>query len=291
MRYRSIHLCMWGDEKFRKLSPLQPSGQALWIYLLTNPNTNSIPGLYRIGELALAEELNWPLEAFREAFREVQAQGLAQADFCARVVYIPNAIKYNKPQSPNVIKNWHYPWGDIPECALKTEAYHNLKAFVEGLGIGFQEAFVKTIRKPIGKNIGNIDIEIDTDIETEQEPVFDFKKQNQKQKAITHLDENDVDKSKPFTANKNSGFEEFWKIYPRKKDRSRAQKIWLQKKPVLEVLIADVKNRMQLDPVWKEKKFIPYPSTYLANEKWLDELDLPKSHRVMTDPPSWEGNH
>src|SRR5580700_2363276 len=106
MRYRSIDVRLWGDKKFRSLSPIQPSGQAMFLYLLTNPNTTSIPGLYRAGAAALAEELGWSIEGFRRAFDELLKQGLIKADLDSRVIFIPNAIKYNKPQSPNVVKGW-----------------------------------------------------------------------------------------------------------------------------------------------------------------------------------------
>lgn len=155
MRYRTIDVRLWGDEKFRSLSPLQPSGQALFLYLLVNPNTTSIPGIYRAGAAAMAEELGWTLEAFRQAFDEVLKQGLVEADLKARVIFIPNAIKYNKPQSPNVVKSWLPYWDELPECNLKEQAHQALKAFVETLGEGFAKAFRETFPKPSAKTMPN----------------------------------------------------------------------------------------------------------------------------------------
>lgn len=34
--YRKVKITMWDDPKFRALSPLPPSGQSLFIYLLTS---------------------------------------------------------------------------------------------------------------------------------------------------------------------------------------------------------------------------------------------------------------
>jgi DNA-binding XRE family transcriptional regulator len=155
MRYRTIDVRIWGDERFCNLTPLQPSGQALFLYLLTNPNVTVIPGLYRAGAAAIAEELGWNLEGFNEAFGEVLNQGLAEADLKARLIFIPNAIKYNKPQSPNVVKSWASHWDELPECDLKTHAYKELKAFLEGLGKAFGEAFDKAIVKPSRKTMLN----------------------------------------------------------------------------------------------------------------------------------------
>lgn len=57
-RYRKVHTRLWADEKFGELSALAPSGQALWLYLLTGPHTASIPGLYRVSVLSLSDQLD-----------------------------------------------------------------------------------------------------------------------------------------------------------------------------------------------------------------------------------------
>jgi hypothetical protein len=142
-RYRAIHVKMYADEKFRALSKPKPNAQTLWVFLLTAPHTSSIPGLSTIGEAALAESLGWELEGFREAFAEVSSKAMAKADWKARVVWIPNAVKYNPPESPNVVRAWAKAWEEIPECDLKTEALSVLKAFMEGMGEGFRKAFEK----------------------------------------------------------------------------------------------------------------------------------------------------
>jgi hypothetical protein len=147
-RYRKIEVRMWGDEKFRMLSPLPPSGQSLWLFLLTGPHTGPIPGLFRVGRAALAEELGWPQEAFDKAFDEVFRLGMVKADWKARVVWIPNAIKCNPPQSPNVVRSWASELHLVPECGLKAEAYRTIESMIYGLGDGFRKAFAKAIQKP-----------------------------------------------------------------------------------------------------------------------------------------------
>lgn len=142
-RHRKIDVRMYIDARFRKLSAPPPCGRYLWIYLLTNPETVNLPGLYRAGEAGLAEALGWSLKGFREAFREVLFQGMAEADWKARVLWIPRAISYNAPESPNVVRGWRTTWDEIPECELKTKAYSHLKAFVEAMGEGFAKAFAE----------------------------------------------------------------------------------------------------------------------------------------------------
>jgi hypothetical protein len=62
------------------------------------------------------------LEDFDKAFQEVFDLGMVKADFEARVVWIPNAIKHNKPESPNVVVGWGKEIDLIPECDLKNSA-------------------------------------------------------------------------------------------------------------------------------------------------------------------------
>jgi hypothetical protein len=165
-RYRKIEVRMWGDEKFRALSPIDPSGQALWVFLLTGPHTGPIPGLFRAGRAGIAEELGWSQEAFDEAFQEAFRLGMVEADWKARVVFIPNAIKCNPPQSPNVVTGWAGEWQLIPECELKRKAYRVLKSAVYEHGEAFAKAFDKAFAKAYTKTSPNQEQEQ----EQEQEP-------------------------------------------------------------------------------------------------------------------------
>lgn len=92
----------------------------------------------------MAEELDWDIEAFDEAFRE----GMVKADFKARVVWVPKAINHNRPESPNVVLSWAAEFDLVPECALKREALECLRVFVCGLGEAFAKAFDKAFGKP-----------------------------------------------------------------------------------------------------------------------------------------------
>ena len=155
-RYRKIEVRIWADEKFRALSPIPPSGQSLWLFLLTGPHTGPIPGLFRAGKMAMAEELGWSSKAFSKAFAELEAQKMVKADWENRVVWLPKAIVYNLPQSPNVIKSWEEDLKLIPECTLKTEAIDGIKDGIEVLGEAYVSVFIEIAnRKAFGKSSGN----------------------------------------------------------------------------------------------------------------------------------------
>lgn len=140
-RYRKIAVRTWSDEKFRSISKMPPSAQGLWFFLIAGPMTGPIPGLFRAGKSGMAEELDWPQEAFDEAFGEVLAKGMAKADFDARLVWLPKALEHNRPESPNVVRSWRTDLDLLPECGLKKEAIEAMRAFVGTLGTGFAAAF------------------------------------------------------------------------------------------------------------------------------------------------------
>jgi hypothetical protein len=146
-RYRKLDLRTWNDQKFRELTPLLPSGQALWLYLVLGPQTSNVPGLFEASEISMADRLNWSLEDFRKAFGEAFAKGMAKADWRARLVWLPNAPEYNRPESPNVVISWGSTFDELPECPLKWEAFQSLKVFAKDLPKAFNEAFQRAFAK------------------------------------------------------------------------------------------------------------------------------------------------
>lgn len=147
-RYRKVALKMWGDETFARLTPMPPSGQSLWIYLLACPLPDVIPGVYRTGRASLAEQLGWEIEEFDACFKEIADLGMAKADWKRKLLWLPNAAKYNPPESPSVVIYWSKAWAEIPECELKSEIFQSLKAHICAIGKGFAEAFAASFNEP-----------------------------------------------------------------------------------------------------------------------------------------------
>lgn len=74
--------------------------------------------------------------------------------------------------------------------------------------------------------------------------------------------------------NETCAFESFWEIYPVKKNKIRAKKIWERKKlnKIADFICNDIANRQANDKSWVDLQFIPHPSTYLQNERWNDSV-------------------
>lgn len=115
----------------------------------------------------MAEELGWNQKDFDEAFREVFIKGMVKADFKARVVWIPNAVKHNRPESPNVVTSWGKEINLIPECDLKNEAVNALREMMQlidseakepekqSYAKAFDRAFGKALLKASNKTMAN----------------------------------------------------------------------------------------------------------------------------------------
>jgi hypothetical protein len=263
-RYRKIDVRIWGDQKFRELSPIPPCGQGLWLYLLTSPYTTNMPGLYRAGEAALADDLRWPLRAFRRAFAEAALRGMVRADWQAPLVWVPNAIDYNRPESPNVVKSWQNTWDEIPEVALKLEAWTALKGFVEGLGKGYQEAFAKGCLKPTASRPISDQIRPSFNQEQEQE-----QEQEGDQK---HCPPNG---GGPLA----SDFDEWYALYPNKDGRKPAfeqyrlsRKRGATRQQLLAGLRADIARRDHLTAAREFVPSWPMPKTWLRQDRHHDAL-------------------
>ena len=77
-------------------------------------------------------------------------------------------------------------------------------------------------------------------------------------------------------------FDAFWNIYPRKKDKQRAFKLWVDKgcHEIAQTIIDKVSLQVRQDAQWKNVKFVPHPDTYLRNQRWEDEIEIAKEHSV-----------
>ena len=142
-RYRKVDSRIWNDAKFAGLSD---NGKLVFFMLLTHPNMTAL-GAMRATIPGLAAEMGWQAEGFREAFREALSKGMAEHDEKACFVALPRFLKYNPPESPNVVKAWVGALDLLPECDLKSLVIQRAKAFTEGMTEGYAKAFREAFAK------------------------------------------------------------------------------------------------------------------------------------------------
>lgn len=149
--YRKVDVRIWNDAKFNNLSHL---GKLAFVLLITHPSMTML-GAMRATPEGLAAELKADPEAFREAFAEGLSKGLMQYDQEAACVWLPNFLKYQTAESPNVIRNWVSQVEFIPECTLKTLAVAGLQAYAEGLNEAFAKAFREAFAKAFPESVSS----------------------------------------------------------------------------------------------------------------------------------------
>lgn len=144
-RYRKIDTRTWNDHKFNDLSD---DGKLTFFLLLTHPHLTPV-GAMRATLEGLASELGWPVIRFKKALEEGLLKTMIKYDEIAAFIWLPNFLKYNQPESPNVVRSWEQYLDYIPECSLKDELIYSVKIFVETLSFTFREALPQAFLKGI----------------------------------------------------------------------------------------------------------------------------------------------
>lgn len=249
--YRRVSVRLWADEKVRRLSPLQPSAQALWLYLLTGPHTGPIPGVFTCGRAAMAEALDWSLEEFSRCLAELTEAGMAEYDHEARLWFIPRAIRHNPPASPNVVRGWRAAWVLLPEGHMRDRIANGIAQALEGLTEAFREAFREALAESSSK--------------ASSRPLPN-QEQEQEQEEKTPARKRAADPP---------GFDEFWNAWPvsaRKQDRKKCAAKW--QRCSLGAKLPEILAHLQAmkgTKGWQEG-FEPAPLTYLNGERWNDGM-------------------
>jgi hypothetical protein len=114
-RYGKVSTQVWNDAKFRDLSD---DAQLVWFMLLTHPWQTSV-GAFRATLPGLAAEKGWSTGRFEAAFDEIRGAGMAEVDREASLVALPNFMRHNMPENPNVVKGYAKALDLLPECSLR----------------------------------------------------------------------------------------------------------------------------------------------------------------------------
>lgn len=76
----------------------------------------------------------------------------------------------------------------------------------------------------------------------------------------------------------SSSFDTFWKQYPKKRNKGQAERAFkrmVKDKETLDLILEDLERRKNFeDWIKSDGQFIPYPSTYLNAQGWLDEYEV-----------------
>lgn len=127
MAFRKIDPRIWDDERFVDLTAIQ---KLFWFYILTGPHATSLPGLWIVGIGELVDGLRFPDRSVREALAVLEGTGMLIHNPRVRLVRVPNAPKYNRPENARVLRAWFRLWQSIPDCQQKFDHLASLQAAV-----------------------------------------------------------------------------------------------------------------------------------------------------------------
>lgn len=79
------------------------------------------------------------------------------------------------------------------------------------------------------------------------------------------------------TAHTPEGFEDFWKVYPRPRDRKRAEKLFAEavKTGIQPVAIIRAAERYRAENAGNKRQYMAYADNWLENRRWEDGQDAP----------------
>lgn len=138
-RYRKVSCRMWtGSVDFIGLSVF---AKLAWLYLVTGPQTESLPGLYTLGHRRMAEDIGLSDDDAAAALREIETAGMIKTDTRLKLVWVPKALEHNQPESANVVRSWGRAWELLPQCALLDEARESFRSTLAAMGDSYADAF------------------------------------------------------------------------------------------------------------------------------------------------------
>ena len=150
-RYRTVHCAIWFDDWFPKLD----DGTKLVIFhLLTTPFSTPF-GLFRASAEALAAELGWHPDKYRDAIGDAFSEGFGSYDESVHVVWIKRRLLFDFPNGPNQAKAWGHTFDEIPECPSKTAFAQWVNAILDDTRNDISDAMKSAIGNAFANVKGN----------------------------------------------------------------------------------------------------------------------------------------
>lgn len=133
-------------------------------------------------------------------------------------------------------------------------------------------------------------------VSVEAETVTATGEQQAAQEQAQEQEQQKADKPRtPFTSKRQEQmFDRFWELYPRKKSKGQAEKVWARLRPNDELFASILTGleRAKASYDWQKEggKYIPYPATWLNAKGWEDEYTpaVPRAAPVTTQTQAQE---
>lgn len=294
---RMISTRTWADPWFEELNT---ESKLLWLYLLTNQQTNLI-GIYEISIKRISNETGINLTGCQTVM-----DGFANRSkiiWNGSHIVICNFLKHQSLANPNMEKSARKIFDSLPDTVKKLLQSHGINDFKQFLN-GFPNQ-----SQTHADGFGEREREREREIERERETANE-KKQSRPSGLVpeglipddyleTHrsfrvdaFPEGEEETENQETATKEldepeqievqlwPSFEDFWNTYDKKRgDILKVKKKWDTLKQLdKESVMAYIPTYKQAQP---DKQFRKDPSTFLNNKSWNDEIISAKSTNLI----------
>lgn len=145
--YRKIYIRIWRDDDFRGLTEL---GKLLFFYLLTCPHGH-LAGIFVLPIGYAMEDLGWEPAEIREAWLEIENNAMIQYDDRAKVLLLPNFLKYNPFENKNTVINAVRNVLHLPETFLKHEWCKAARRHLKGKQLEFVPPLINALEGTLGE--------------------------------------------------------------------------------------------------------------------------------------------
>lgn len=283
---RYLNTRIWADTWFENLAVDE---KLVWIYLLTNQQTNLI-GIYEIGLRRISNETGVEINRLQTVMERFAND--YKAFHNGYFVVIPNALSHQTLANPNMEKSAMNIFDSLPD---------EIKKLLQSLGIADFKALMKglpnrlqTVCKPfINRSVIESESEIEKESEKEgvkgkpfrpdglwsddenlEEEIFTSFRAMKEEPALFQTaatNELETEFAESVELEPWPTFDDFWDEYDKKRgDKEKLRRKW-KKIPQREK-----EKIMSYLPLYKEsqpdKSFRKDPETFLNNKSWNDEI-------------------
>lgn len=258
--YGKVRAQFWDDESLRELSI---EANYLALYLITSRHTNAI-GCFRLPIAYILNDTRLDKKALEKALAELRSVGYAIP--CERLpwIYIPNFLRHNPPENPNV---WRKCVKELETVPAGVVAIGHIAK--ELLAVSYDERMCRDGAKGrVSEEERNKLKRFGDGFETVSEGLLPSPSPIPIPEPNQSISPTSCARSKP----PKGDFDQFWDSVPRKLGKGKARKAYLKAltKTAHETILAGIR-RYAATRAGQPEEYTKHPATWLNDECWLDE--------------------
>ena len=140
--YRTLPGSFWDSRQWTSVTPEATDARLLLVWLAVGPVQRAVPGVLRIGEGGIADNMGWTIERTRTVMQQLEDLGVLQFDQAAQLVWMPWRIEHEPPNAATVGgSTWRSVFERWPQGELAAKVRSELRVWMAHAGFELTEAF------------------------------------------------------------------------------------------------------------------------------------------------------